>query len=447
MRSSGPWPAPGASLGIVPLESVRPDVRALARGRSQPLRRRGARPMPAPGRCGRLEPRLRGTRPIAAVPAAWTLAAAGDVMLDREVHRQAVLLGKGPDHPWDGGFAEITARTCCTADGGNAIETRRTGRRGAVRRLLTSADVAVVNHEGPAPDDATYHPAGLVFTFDPDLLEGVLGSGHRYREPGQQSHPQRGLGRGPADEAEPPRRPASAASAPVPTPTSARRPTCLEPGGGAALLPRLRRHQHGRPRRHGDTSRGSRAAPARRAQRHPPPATGWRRRHRRAAPLGRRVHDPRPAPAASLGSGHGARRRGRRPGCPLARRRTRRVHRRRARPLLAGRLPLRPAALRGDRGGRRRRADLPGRPAGPAGAAPHRHRRPLAGGAPRPRRRRQRSCWSGCAAHRRASRRRDPTDPASLPGCARPSAQGAPGSGDHEPEEGHVDGDAEQQQW
>ena len=108
---------------------------------------------------------------------AWTLAAAGDVMLDREVYRQAVLLDKGADHPWDGGFARITSRTCCTIDGGNAIETKRVGPRGAVRRLLSSADVAIINHEGPAPNDSSYHPGGLVFTFDPELLEGVAGSG------------------------------------------------------------------------------------------------------------------------------------------------------------------------------------------------------------------------------------------------------------------------------
>jgi poly-gamma-glutamate synthesis protein (capsule biosynthesis protein) len=215
-------------LGILPLESVRPDVRALrVDGRSLFGGRRtadtGAWPL-------RTAPTSPGDPAVPVVPAAWTLSAAGDVMLDREVHRQAVLLGKGPDHPWDGGFAEITARTCCTADGGNAIETRRTGRRGAVRRLLTSADVAVVNHEGPAPDDATYHPTGLVFTFDPALLEGVSAAGidivslanNHIRNAGSDGVLQtrrnlreagiRTVGAG-GDA------------------TSARRPTCLEPSG------------------------------------------------------------------------------------------------------------------------------------------------------------------------------------------------------------------------
>ena len=37
--------------------------------------------------------------------------------------------------------------------------------------------MAVVNHEGPAPDVASYHPSGLVFTFDPTLLTGVAEAG------------------------------------------------------------------------------------------------------------------------------------------------------------------------------------------------------------------------------------------------------------------------------
>jgi poly-gamma-glutamate synthesis protein (capsule biosynthesis protein) len=42
-----------------------------------------------------------------------------------------------------------------------------------VRALLRSADVALVNLEGPAPDDHAYHPDGYVFTMDPKLLAGL----------------------------------------------------------------------------------------------------------------------------------------------------------------------------------------------------------------------------------------------------------------------------------
>ena len=39
------------------------------------------------------------------------------------------------------------------------------------------ADVALVNLEGPAPDDFRYHPTGFVFTFDPALLTGLRDAG------------------------------------------------------------------------------------------------------------------------------------------------------------------------------------------------------------------------------------------------------------------------------
>jgi poly-gamma-glutamate capsule biosynthesis protein CapA/YwtB (metallophosphatase superfamily) len=176
-------------LGLVPLDKVRPDLRALSvDGRSlfggtrnDDLSDWPLTAQPAPSDLA-VDERPGATAEASAYAPGheaptWTLAAAGDVMLDREVYRQAILLDRGPDHPWDGGFAEISSRTCCTVDGGNAIETKRVGPRGAVRDLLSSADVAVVNHEGPAPDDSSYHPSGLVFTFDPALLEGVAASG------------------------------------------------------------------------------------------------------------------------------------------------------------------------------------------------------------------------------------------------------------------------------
>jgi poly-gamma-glutamate capsule biosynthesis protein CapA/YwtB (metallophosphatase superfamily) len=103
----------------------------------------------------------------------WTLAAGGDVMLDREVYRIAVTEGRGADYPWAGGTAAITGHTCCGAPGQALVTGRRTGNAGAVRALLRGADVALVNLEGPAPDDHAYHPDGYVFTMDPKLLAGL----------------------------------------------------------------------------------------------------------------------------------------------------------------------------------------------------------------------------------------------------------------------------------
>jgi poly-gamma-glutamate synthesis protein (capsule biosynthesis protein) len=163
-------------LGLVPAAEVTPGLRALrvdGRGLFGGERVRDLAEWPLRAPAGTASKGAPGFDPAAT----WTLLAGGDVMLDREVHRQAVILDKGPDHSWSGGFARIASRTCCTVDGGNAITTRSVGPRAALRKLISGADLAVVNHEGPAPDDARYHPHGLIFTFDPSLLGGLADVG------------------------------------------------------------------------------------------------------------------------------------------------------------------------------------------------------------------------------------------------------------------------------
>jgi poly-gamma-glutamate synthesis protein (capsule biosynthesis protein) len=119
-----------------------------------------------------------GAPPSTFVPAAaWTLAAGGDVMLDRSAHRLAILERRGVDYPWNGGTARITSRFCCGYPGWEIVSGRRTGNAGAVRTLLRGADIALVNLEAPAPDRATYHPTGYVFSMDPRLLAGVARAG------------------------------------------------------------------------------------------------------------------------------------------------------------------------------------------------------------------------------------------------------------------------------
>ncbi len=167
--------ASSGTIGILRAADVTPDVRALAvDGRSlfgaERIHSLDAWPL-----------LVRETPAAGAEPfdpaAAWTLVAGGDVMLDRAVYRESVLAGKGADFPWDGGTAEIAGWTCCGVGGALLPVGRRTGGDGAVRSLLGSADVALVNLEGPAPDDYTYHPGGLVFTFDPALLVGLRDAG------------------------------------------------------------------------------------------------------------------------------------------------------------------------------------------------------------------------------------------------------------------------------
>ena len=163
------------TLGLLPAGEVTPDVRALAmdgvdlfgNGRIHEV---AAWPL--------LVPAAPGTDPPSFDPATtWTLVAGGDVMLDRSIYRRSVLQGKGAGYPWDGGFAEITGRRCCTAAGYRLPVVRRTGHAGAVRALFRDADLALVNLEGPAVEAFRWHPHGLVFTFDPALLGGLREAG------------------------------------------------------------------------------------------------------------------------------------------------------------------------------------------------------------------------------------------------------------------------------
>ncbi|CAN5471050.1 hypothetical protein BH20CHL6_BH20CHL6_00910 [soil metagenome] len=107
----------------------------------------------------------------------WTIVAGGDIMLDRGVARQVTILEKGVDFPFDGGSAEITGYTCCSGFGYEVPDYRRTGDDGAVRQLVTSADLAMANLETGINRDFTYHSEGVTFTSDPRLLDGVQNAG------------------------------------------------------------------------------------------------------------------------------------------------------------------------------------------------------------------------------------------------------------------------------
>ena len=164
-----------SALGVLRAEDVTPRVRALdvdgaALFGGTRVRDLAAWPL--------LVAEPPGARPSTFDPGAvWTLMAGGDVMLDRTVYRRAILEGRGVDDPWNGGLARVTARYCCGWPGLRIIRAQRVGPTGAVRTLIRRADVAVVNLEGPAPDDPTYRRFGLVFTMDPRLLAGVQHAG------------------------------------------------------------------------------------------------------------------------------------------------------------------------------------------------------------------------------------------------------------------------------
>jgi poly-gamma-glutamate capsule biosynthesis protein CapA/YwtB (metallophosphatase superfamily) len=54
---------------------------------------------------------------------------------------------------------------------------KSTGHPGAMRDLISSADLALANMEESAPDNYVFHPTGTSFTGDPALLAGVARAG------------------------------------------------------------------------------------------------------------------------------------------------------------------------------------------------------------------------------------------------------------------------------
>ena len=160
-------------LGFLRASQVTPAVRALGwAGRSlfgvDRVKTAGA---------WKLDAQLKGDGHAFNPAATWTIAAGGDILLDRGVYKQVEILGKGADFPFDGGTAQITGRHCCSSFGWPVPTAKRTGHAGAVRHLLSAADIAVANFENPAPDDPKYHTQGTVFSADPRLISGLKRAG------------------------------------------------------------------------------------------------------------------------------------------------------------------------------------------------------------------------------------------------------------------------------
>jgi poly-gamma-glutamate capsule biosynthesis protein CapA/YwtB (metallophosphatase superfamily) len=111
------------------------------------------------------------------VATTWTVAAGGDVMLDKAIYAQSVPKGKGADYAWNGGTAAIDSRSCCGWGNKPLAYGHQTGHVGAVASLFRNADLSIVNLESPEPDNFTYHSGGFTFTGDPALLAGLRDAG------------------------------------------------------------------------------------------------------------------------------------------------------------------------------------------------------------------------------------------------------------------------------
>jgi poly-gamma-glutamate synthesis protein (capsule biosynthesis protein) len=107
---------------------------------------------------------------------AWTMFAGGDILLDRGV--ALAIQANDADFPFDGGTAEVTGRCKdCSPLGWDTPYTRRTGNAGAVRELISGADLAIANFENPAPNRFTFHDHGTTFSANPAYIEGLKNAG------------------------------------------------------------------------------------------------------------------------------------------------------------------------------------------------------------------------------------------------------------------------------
>ena len=162
-------------LGVLRADAVGPSVRALGWGNRRLFGVDAAKSVAAWGLTARL-PQPVGI-PVFDPATSWTLVAGGDIMLDRGVAQTLKIKGKGADFPFDGGTADITGRTCCSAFGWKVPTLARTGDAGAMRHLISAADIAIANFENPAPDVFRYHTSGTVFSADPRLISGLAKAG------------------------------------------------------------------------------------------------------------------------------------------------------------------------------------------------------------------------------------------------------------------------------
>ncbi len=161
-------------LGFLRADEVGPGVRALGWGGSQLFgvhRLKAVGPWP-------LTARLPAPARSPYDPATtWTLFAAGDLGLDRTYANVVKIQGKGIDYPFNGGTARIVRLVCCSPFGWKVPTIVPTGHPGAMRNLISSADLALANMEESAPNHFSFHPHGTVFTGDPALLAGIARAG------------------------------------------------------------------------------------------------------------------------------------------------------------------------------------------------------------------------------------------------------------------------------
>lgn len=129
---------------------------------------------------------------VAALPVAWagfdgaqvrTLVSTGDTCPDRGVSHQANTLKKGWDWVLDGGTARYTGvRMDRRFDGPDGkgwpvVDAVRTGNSGAVRALVSDAEITIDDFECPMTAAFRQHDTGTVFSIDPRVASLLARSG------------------------------------------------------------------------------------------------------------------------------------------------------------------------------------------------------------------------------------------------------------------------------
>jgi poly-gamma-glutamate synthesis protein (capsule biosynthesis protein) len=161
-------------LGFLRADEVGPGVRALGWGQSQLF---GVHRLKALGAWPLMAQLSAAAQSVYDPATTWTLFAAGDLGLDRAYADVVKIQGKGMDYPFAGGTARIARLVCCSPFGWKVPTIVSTGHRGAMRDLISSADLALANMEESAPTHFSFHPHGTVFTGDPALIAGIARAG------------------------------------------------------------------------------------------------------------------------------------------------------------------------------------------------------------------------------------------------------------------------------
>ncbi len=119
---------------------------------------------------------------VRSMPASWagfevaevrTLVSAGDTCPDRGVSHQTNTLKKGWDWALDGGTARYTGthvdRRFDGPDGTGwpVVDAVRSGNEGAVRKLISDAEITIDDFECPMTSSFRQHDTGTVFSIDP----------------------------------------------------------------------------------------------------------------------------------------------------------------------------------------------------------------------------------------------------------------------------------------